>query len=841
MLNLMVSIQSSPSPPTGNPRLPPHRSRTTPPFVTEGCTDPYPGVTAGVRLSVYNSSKPAEANHITLVGGSDATVGFTDRFLQGDGNGVLPRPRARRRPRAAIQSRHPRRAVPQRERVPERGPVPRAVRRRRRHLWRRPRIHWVDVGWGGYAMPELALFVTQRLSKEEAAASTEPLLVVPLTGEAFPTFSNTCCACRCSHPSSARSVRSPGKHRNRSKGVGPILQDMAGRCVSERRAWYKIGIALRMNTALLPATIMTARKAYTGARTLVFGIDVGTTFSGVSYSILEPGQVPVIRSITRFPGQQDVGGDSKVPTAILYGPDGIIRALGAETSLAEYVEQAQNGGWELAEWFKLHLRPTDDQPDIPPLPHRGQTPTSVFADFLKYLFNCAKTFIEETHPDGRALLLSLQNNVQFVLAHPNGWEGKEQFLMREAVVMAGLIPESEAHDRLRFVTEGEASLHFCIENGLGTDTIAQGRGIVVVDAGGGTVDLSTYRLVKKPNGNHYEEIAPPECLFQGSIYVTSRAQGYLQEHLGNSKYAGDIDSIADIFDTSAKLSFRGEFCYIKFGTSRDNEPSLNISRGQLKIPGSVVKQFFEPSISAIVDAVIDQYMSAARAHFKVSSVFLVGGFAANDWLFSELKLRLDSNQLNLNLVRPDAHVNKAVADGAVSFYIDHHVSARVAKFTYGVRCSEPYNPMDVEHTNRLRTRYRGFNGDLFIPNCFSAILPRGVQVCETQEFKQDYFMRNEDCAALDHFSLDLFIYLGSDNPRWMDIDDELFKPICTIEADTSRLIKHPTYRRIGGRPASVFYELKFNVILSFGLTELKAQIAWSENGVEKRGPVDISY
>lgn len=61
------------------------------------------------------------------------------------------------------------------------------------------------------------------------------------------------------------------------------------------------------------------------------------------------------------------------------------------------------------------------------------------------------------------------------MAHPNGWQGKQQSQMRDAAVVAGLIPYSDAgHQRLRFVTEGEASLHFCIRNGLGTQAIDVG-------------------------------------------------------------------------------------------------------------------------------------------------------------------------------------------------------------------------------------------------------------------------------------------------------------------------------------------------------------------------------
>ncbi|KAJ7734374.1 hypothetical protein DFH07DRAFT_844923 [Mycena maculata] len=582
---------------------------------------------------------------------------------------------------------------------------------------------------------------------------------------------------------------------------------------------------------------MSARKPYSGVRALVFGIDVGTTFSGISYSILEPGQVPVIKSITRFPGQQEVGGDSKVPTSIYYDREGIVRAEGADTTLAASVEKAEDEGWEHAQWFKLHLRPDLNNPDIPPLPHR-KTATSVLADFLRYLFECAKIYIEETHPSGHALWLSLQHNIHFVWAHPNGWEGKQQNQMRDAAVVAGLIPNSDAgHERLRFVTEGEASLHFCVENGLATETIDRGHGVVIVDAGGGTIDLSTYCMVKKSNGyKEYEEIAPPQCLFQGSIYVTQRARDYVQAHLANSRYDGDVDSIAREFDASAKTTFRGEeFSYIKFGSRNDNNPGLNIRNGQLKIPGHAVKRFFEPSISATVSAVREQCISALS--ITVSTVLLVGGFAANDYVFSELKSRLEP--LRLDLARPDTHVNKAVADGAVSFYIDHHVSVRVARFTYGLTCSEPYNRMNMEHFTRAAKRYKGVSGEWLVPGRFSTILNKGVQVCETTEFRESYHRRTSDRAVLDYFSIELLTYRGRGDPQWVDVDPELYKAVCKVEADTSHLIKVSTRRR--GVPNSDFYELRFDVILSFGLTELKAQIAWQENGVEKRGPAQILY
>jgi hypothetical protein len=44
--------------------------------------------------------------------------------------------------------------------------------------------------------------------------------------------------------------------------------------------------------------------------------------------------------------------------------------------------------------------------------------------------------------------------------------------------------------------------------------------------------------------------------------------------------------------------------------------------------------------------------------------------------------------------------NKAVAVGAVSYYIDHFVKGRILKFTYGTPRRAPYDPSDPEHIRR---------------------------------------------------------------------------------------------------------------------------------------------
>lgn len=107
-------------------------------------------------------------------------------------------------------------------------------------------------------------------------------------------------------------------------------------------------------------------------------------------------------------------------------------------------------------------------PELPP----GKTVIDVFGDFLKYLFSCARRFITQTHANGESLWGSVDSRIDFIFGHPNGWEGLQQSKMRQAAVAAELIPDTPAgHARVHFVTEGEASLHYCLDGGLASDVI----------------------------------------------------------------------------------------------------------------------------------------------------------------------------------------------------------------------------------------------------------------------------------------------------------------------------------------------------------------------------------
>ncbi|KIJ08851.1 hypothetical protein PAXINDRAFT_88280 [Paxillus involutus ATCC 200175] len=608
---------------------------------------------------------------------------------------------------------------------------------------------------------------------------------------------------------------------------------------------------------------MIIRKPYEGlSRKLVLAFDVGTTYSGVSYSILDPGEVPKILGVSRYPAQEHVGGDSKISSILYYDQQGVVRAIGAETSQPHIIEQAEEENWVKLEWWKLHLREKhlasshikDD--DIPPLP-QGKTAVQVLGDFMRYLFTCARTYIVESHANGASLWRSVENSIEFVLTHPNGWEGLQQQQIRQAAGLAGLIPSEDEHrPRIHLLTEGEASLHFCVNNVLASESLSnlpiacseheedvkeveepEHQGIIIIDAGGGTVDLSAYSM-KPPPPTSFEEIAPAECRLQGSVFVTQRAHAFIKAKLANSRYGAPdiVQHMKDIFDTTTKLRFRdpGDPQYIKFGAVRDKDPQYNIRSGQLTLAGEDVARFFEPSVEEIAEAFEKQRKETAT---PIKYAFLVGGYATSDFLYRRLQNHPAFS--DLHLCRPASHVNKAVADGAVSFYIDHLVTSRTSRFTYGVECCHFYDPSLAEHREREQARFSDPSGNIMLPKVFFSILIKGIQVSEQQEFRQTFFIKRALASEFISVEVPILAYRGSLlRPTWMDMEAASFTKMCTVIADTSELISSmsPPPSLDGG----IYYRLDIDVILLFGLTELKAQISW-KHGVPSRSPASIVY
>ena len=133
--------------------------------------------------------------------------------------------------------------------------------------------------------------------------------------------------------------------------------------------------------------------------------------------------------------------------------------------------------------------------------------------------------------------------------------------------------------------------------------------------------------------------------------------------------------------------------------------------------------------------------------------------------------------------------NKAVADGAVSFYIDHFCRIHIAKYFYGTDKNICYDPNNPEHTSRRDSVWKDSVGIEYTGGAFGVILPKvrnflsllddadfadlslfqNTSVSETQEFQKHYVGSLRDPSSLNIIKDPIICYRGSRNdPRWLD-------------------------------------------------------------------------
>ncbi|KAF8335659.1 hypothetical protein F5887DRAFT_1161506 [Amanita rubescens] len=223
-------------------------------------------------------------------------------------------------------------------------------------------------------------------------------------------------------------------------------------------------------------------------------------------------------------------------------------------------------------------------------------------------------------------------------------------------------------------------------------------------------------------------------LLEGSVFVSRRARAYLQDKLKESKFN------------------KSNMIWPMFGTSK-------------------------PSLQAILTA-IEEQRSQMTVPVK-AAVFLVGAFAALDYLFAKIQ------EQDLQVSRPDGHLNKAVADGAVSFYIDHCVEYLTS-----------FDENDPEHIAQSNEAIFRPSGRIVLPDYFDVIL-KGIRVSEEKEFRRSYHVestvpiraRTEEIVAVGK----ILNGLTPTNPE-------------TTQQSASGM---------------QYYRKEFDIILLFGMTELK--------------------
>ncbi|MEV6695377.1 hypothetical protein AB0M35_28315 [Micromonospora sp. NPDC051196] len=452
---------------------------------------------------------------------------------------------------------------------------------------------------------------------------------------------------------------------------------------------------------------------------VVAAIDFGTHGSGYAWAVVDS------RNDSR--SQRDINDcqvwpDSPRPypktlTALLLRGDEVQEwGHTAEARFGTLVAQGQQDH-RFVHGLKMSLRPRNDparereaQSDLPGIADRLGDPVPLISEYLRRLHAVAVADITKNG-------IYRETDIRWCLTVPAMWSEKSMADMRLAAGKAGLPTDS---DKLLLVPEPDAAALFCNIAGIGgpegedaeRGRLRVGSRFVVVDCGGGTVDLVTYQV---GDDDTVEQICRPTGGPFGAEY-TSRS--FVLDTLGRC-FGGDLKlnrlrkdhpaQVAALVSSWELLRNRRTIddtdpihldlpSRLRDALGRTARKALaKAQKGddtRIVIPALEVRRHLDAVVDRIIDCVLAQLTeSRAKPGAGAGSeiVFLVGGFAASPYLRQRLSAALKGTA---RLVVPQ-HPERAVLFGATHFcYAPYALSARVARFTYGCKIALPFEPGD---------------------------------------------------------------------------------------------------------------------------------------------------
>ncbi|CAE6336881.1 unnamed protein product [Rhizoctonia solani] len=483
---------------------------------------------------------------------------------------------------------------------------------------------------------------------------------------------------------------------------------------------------------------------------------------------------------------------------------------------------------------------SQDRLTLYPLPF-GVSLSKVYTDFLGYLLRHTRTFFEEHVIDGEDIWEKCASNMLIVLAHPNGWATREQNFMRQALMDVG--PEYKNY-QVTFVTEGEASVHFCMFHSNMESALEPRTDLIVCDAGGSTVDTTAYFVEKTLPMLELREKKASACIQAGGVFVDIECEKYLTKLLSVANLNEEdlqeylANGLRD-FEAGAKQEFGSAdgTHYINFNDPRFSKETIGIKRGRMALKGSIIETFFEEVVSNTIQSLKQQMQGLSPKH-----LLLVGGFGESKYLRRRLNQEFGKEGCRVTIV--DDSTSKAAADGSVIWAAKLSVVGRVTRTAYGTTVRTRYDPLNPDHIDRKITRGNG--GYQGVTGKWSEIVAEGVtlsaQESARRKFLKSYKPGKSSYSDLDKYTDEIWVYYGQPgtNPGWIEDKEgntnHGFEKLCTVEANLSGM-RNALIRKMG--VDGTYEVLEFWLAIQAGGTELCARIEWIENGVQKSGPVTI--
>ncbi|KAF3006150.1 hypothetical protein E8E14_006879 [Neopestalotiopsis sp. 37M] len=443
---------------------------------------------------------------------------------------------------------------------------------------------------------------------------------------------------------------------------------------------------------------------------LVIGIDFGTTNSGAAWSTLDDIKEGQIYPITQWPGTNRE--EAKAPTELFY-----------EDSKTHWGFDVPVDA-DPVRWFKLLLLKDEDvEADVKSsepllrarkmLKENERSAIDLIADYLRQLWQHVIQSIEASR--GEVIVGALRFHI--VITVPAIWKIYARQGMQEAAKLAGLLDRRSAGPTtLSFVPEPEAAaLATLSEPGR---KFQQSDVFVVCDAGGGTVDLISYRVESTKPIKLAEAVEGTGGLC-GGIFVDESFERICKSRLGRRWDRLSKAGINEVMKREWEYGIKPQFKLLggtkKYtvsipaeaftGSSKDDDSREPIIRnGRIYFGEEHIKKAFLDVFPSIEDLINGQIKKSKDAALKVSGIILVGGLGCSPYLYEHLKSRYQHD--GISVLQSSGHkprsaicrgaVYKGFLDGVemperIARNLPVQVASTIARASYGMEYRVPFD------------------------------------------------------------------------------------------------------------------------------------------------------
>ncbi|KAH8428085.1 Hsp70 family protein [Aspergillus melleus] len=552
------------------------------------------------------------------------------------------------------------------------------------------------------------------------------------------------------------------------------------------------------------------------------GIDFGTTYSGVAWAL--EGSQGFDEEITVLSTWQDKSNRTyaKVPSVVAYDDNYISWGYQVDSC----AEGFRGVKLLLDEDQKLDYAPSLTSRKL--LKIYNTDAVGVTADYLECLVEHAKEMLKKDRlmPEKSTL------NLRFILTVPAVWSDKAKDATMRAAIQAGISPED-----LSLISEPEAAALHALRKVL-PGSFSENDTFIVCDAGGGTVDLISYRI-KTLVPLEIVEVTEGTGRACGSMFLDERFEDLLRGRMGAKKY----DSLSNVSkdavrtywqervkpyytggqrkktkvsiasrllglnlnhsDTSIEDEYAETDKFIPIAGAQD-DPRTPIVGGCFPLSPDDLESIFEPIVRDVEQLVAGQVANIKRLGRSTKAIVLVGGFGSSHYLFR----RLQEGNPTVKILQPE-DAWSAVVRGAVHRGLQgNQVESRIARQHYGMISTTPWKQSIHgemnKHWDYLEETYKADKMSWFIKKSFP--------MYEDQPISLNFYFKRRVEDARRHLLHKVTLYCCN-AVEAPNVEDNSIRELCIVEADLTSIPRRLFVKKCNSKGVE-YYEIHLTLVLN---------------------------